>query len=263
MHWIIQSNLYSDATRDDLSRQVAALTAIGSTYELVKLVPFFGIFEPEVAPPTGPVIALGSTTMMRVVQERGWKPGVFFNDNFRFERWLSGLGTENLFNGDATVTRFADLELTQDTFIRPCEDLKAFTGFVTTPKEWADWKTRVLAGEKSSEFTQLSADTMIVAAPPRPIYREYRMFVVGDRVVAGSLYRTIHGIERSADVPAQVWEFAQAMAARWSPAEVYALDVAEGDAGLKVLEINCFNGAGTYACDLVKLYGAIERHFTR
>lgn len=261
MHWILQENLYSEATRVDLDRQVAALGEVGATYQLVKLVPFFGLFQPEIADPKGRVIALGSTTMMKVVQERGWKPGIFINENFRFEAWRSGFGAENLFNGDAVVRRFADLEITSDRFIRPCEDLKAFTGFVTTPAQWTDWKQRVLAGEKSTEFTQLDADTMIVAAEPRSIFREYRVFVVGGKAISASLYRTLDGPERSADVDSDVYAFAQAMVDRWNPAEAYALDIAEGEEGLKVLEINCFNGAGSYACDLVKIYGALERLF--
>lgn len=261
MHWIIQTNLSNGLPGCDLERQLAALDEIGASYTRAKLVPFFGIFDPEVQPPSGPVIALGSTTMLRVAQQRGWNPGVFFNENFRFEVWRTGLGADNLFNGDAVVRRFADLEVDHDTFVRPCEDLKAFAGYVTSADEWKQWKRRVLEGEKSSELTQLGADTMIVAAKPRPIYREFRMFVVGEKVITGSLYRTIDGPRRSPEVDPEVYAFAEKMTKRWSPAEVYALDVAEGDEGLKVLEINCFNGAGAYESDLVQLYRTIEERF--
>ena len=65
----------------------------------------------------------------------------------------------------------------------------------------------------------------------------------------------------TADVSAEVYTFAEERANRWNPADAYALDVAEGEDGLKVIEVNCFNGSGSYACDLVKIYGAIERLF--
>lgn len=261
MIWLLHENMYPEDNRGDLDRQIEALLAVGATPRPVKLVPIFGIFVPEIAEIEEDVIALGSTTMTRVVMERGWKPGAFFNENFRFEAWLKGYGAENLLNGDARVCRFGDLDLDEDTFIRPCEDLKAFTGFVTTPIQWADWKSRVLSGEKSSEFTQIDADTMIVAGEPRTIHREYRLFVVGGKVISASLYRTINGPKRERCDDQDVLAFGQAMADKWNPADAYALDLALGDDGLKVLEVNCFNNAGTYECDLVQIYGAVERLF--
>jgi hypothetical protein len=47
----------------------------------------------------------------------------------------------------------------------------------------------------------------------------------------------------------RVVAFAGAMAARYAPAPVFVLDVGETEAGLRVVETNCFNSAGWYACD--------------
>src|SRR5947209_8142330 len=117
MLWLLHENMYPEDNRADLDRQIAALLAVGARPRPVKLVPIFGVFVPEIGEMKEDVIALGSTTMTRVVQERGWKPGVFFNEKFRFEAWLDGFGRENLFNGDANVCRFEDLDITEDTFI--------------------------------------------------------------------------------------------------------------------------------------------------
>ncbi|ABC31369.1 hypothetical protein HCH_04670 [Hahella chejuensis KCTC 2396] len=47
-----------------------------------------------------------------------------------------------------------------------------------------------------------------------------------------------------------VIKFTEKMAARWSPAPVFVMDVAACAGALYVLEINGFNSSGFYACDI-------------
>jgi hypothetical protein len=64
--------------------------------------------------------------------------------------------------------------------------------------------------------------TLVVIAAPQPIAREWRLVVVGDRVISGSQYAV--GGQRSimADCPAEVRRFAESLLAevRWRPARL-------------------------------------------
>ena len=45
---------------------------------------------------------------------------------------------------------------------------------------------------------------------------------------------------------------------RFQPARAFVLDVADTLEGPKVIEVNNFNSAGLYACDVGKIVDAIE-----
>lgn len=89
MHWIVQNNIYSE---DGWERLTGALDRLGISYSIHKCIPFVELLEPEADPPPGPVIVMGSYTLAREAQKRGWVPGVFLNDYFDIEvqenQWL-------------------------------------------------------------------------------------------------------------------------------------------------------------------------------
>lgn len=94
--------------------------------------------------------------------------------------------------------------------------------------------------------------TLVVIAAPQPIAREWRLVVVGDRVIAGSQYAV--GGKRAIDegCPAEVQAFSAAMLAevRWRPDPVFMLDVCESAGQLWLVELNSFSGSWLYGCEL-------------
>jgi hypothetical protein len=104
VYWVVQSNLYGEEGFESLD---AALERLGLPYSLHKVVPFVGTLEPDVDPPPGPVIVMGSYTLARVARERGWSPGAFL-DNLDFQVQREHWG-ELFLNHDAQVLRFADV----------------------------------------------------------------------------------------------------------------------------------------------------------
>lgn len=262
MHWLLQQNLSTEAQLVPFVNALDSLARThGATWSFIKLIPFVGDVEPDDDYTGRPVFALGSTSMVLAAQKRGWKPGVVYNAHFRFEAWVRGFGAQYLLNGDGVVSRFADARVTDKGFIRPCEDLKAFTGFVLGPDELTDWQRRVAEGERTTRSLVLDSDTMVVTAPPKFIYREWRFFVVAGRVITGSQYRDAYGLRPDANVDADVTEFAQRMVDRWQPGECFVLDVGETEAGLFIIEVNCFNGSGAYLCDLTAAFAAVEEFY--
>jgi hypothetical protein len=73
--------------------------------------------------------------------------------------------------------------------------------------------------------------------------------VVDGAVVASSQYRYHGRLKVTGEVPAEVTAFAERDGRAVRPAPVFVLDVGEVEEGLRVVETNCFNSAGWYACD--------------
>ena len=265
MHWLLQSNLGTEEKNKQFSDALDYVKDNrGATWSFIKLIPFAGDIIPDDDYTGKKVFALGSTSMILAAKKRNWNPGVLFNDNFRFEAWVKGFGSENLLNGDGKVTRFADAVIEEDkAFIRPCEDLKAFNGGLFDSENLKSWQKSISEGENSTRALQLIPDTMVVTASPKLVYREWRFFVVNKKVISGSLYRTAYQTCAEADVDDDVYEFAQKMVDKYQPAECFVIDVGETKSGLSIVEINCFNGSGIYACDMKKVFCAVEDFYDK
>ena len=113
----------------------------------------------------------------------------------------------------------------------------------------------------SDGYMTLRPDTPISVSSVKEIAMEWRLYVVGGKVVAGSRYRQ-WGLPdiQPIDTNTAPWQFAQEMVDKWQPAEAFVLDVASllKSKELKVIEINCINSAGFYACDMKEVVRAIE-----
>jgi hypothetical protein len=104
-------------------------------------------------------------------------------------------------------------------------------------------------------------DALIVVAPVKRLHREWRCFMHHDRYLTGSLYRQDGESLRSAQVPAEVIEFANKMAALRYPGlpPVWVVDVAETDDGLRVLEVAGCDSVGFYLSDCDLIVGTISQ----
>lgn len=252
MRWVIQRGLYNESGAEALT---GALRDLGLPFSVHQVIPFADELRPDVSA-SGKIIAMGAQTMMRIAQQRGWDPGVYTGPGFSFERWRQRWG-ERLLNADAEVGRLDALSpVAPSLFVRPAEDTKSFAGAVMTLQDFLSFRARVLS--LGGEGT-ISGSTEIVLCLPKDIRREYRVWIVGGRAVTASMYREGSRICEDGRVDAAVTTFAEETAAIWSPARAFVLDVAETEDGLKVLEVNCLNGAGLYAADVARLVTAIER----
>lgn len=264
MHWLLQENL---GTEERQKPYIDALNYLKDhhniTWSFVKLIPFADTVEPDNDYSNQEVFALGSTSLMRVAKLKGWYPGVIYNENFRFEKWLEHYGKNNLLNGDAIVSRFEDAKILEpNAFVRPCEDLKAFDGMLIDSDVLTQWQKDISNGEKSTRAIQLNSDTMIIVSPIKIIYREWRFFVVNKTVITGSQYKNMYGKCLSTDIDNDVIEFVKSMVIIWQPADCFVIDVADTPDGLKIIEINCFNVSGIYACNAKMACLAADRFYS-
>src|SRR5688572_1616036 len=99
MHWVVQENLYKE---DAFEALIRALDVSGTSYDIVKVVPFSHEVLPE---PTSRdrIMVSGSTALTFIGQEKGWC--VFYNNNFNHRAWVEALGNDIL-NAEAIVAGF-------------------------------------------------------------------------------------------------------------------------------------------------------------
>lgn len=266
MLWIVQNNLYNEEAYDAF---IAALEACGQPYQVVKVVPFAHILDPEIGPQTGKVMTWGATTLDWIAKDRGWTPGTYYNENFDQRIWHPIYGKDAL-NADAEFYEFGSIPaFTGSRFIRPVHDLKVFAGMVLDGEDLEKWKTEVW--DISDGYSTLTPQTPVTVSRIKEIECEARFFVVDGHVVTGSLYRQWGSTKKERLAPEDfMWEFAQEMVDRWQPAKAFVIDVAlvdeeltegmtdgERDVEMKVIEVNTINSSGFYAADPLEIVKAI------
>lgn len=265
MLWIVQNNLFRE---ENYEQMIEALQRLGVPHHIVKVMPFVDELEPEPVIDTAQgVYVCGSTKLMRIATDRGWKPGSFMNDNMRYEAWDAALGDE-LLNHGGIVSTLQDIQFPEpgEFHIRPCEDGKAFSGRCFYKAEFEKWRQHlydsqgvVIDGKYERFKIQAQPHTPVVVAPVKKILREYRFFVVDGQVITGSLYKMGGRAHTDANIDPDVVAYVKRMVAKWEPSRAFVIDIAmTAYHGLKVLEYNCINCSGFYACNTAAYVEAIE-----
>lgn len=273
MNWILEADREPNALR-----VAAAARRAGHGIMLLEKQKYaFGLLDGEqddLSPApifkTAPVLAYGSSTMVRAVQRYGarfgWAPVAWTPwDLLRCSSYLSWVD-------DLTVQKYRKIlplgilaePMTQDmvygalgqdgcVFLRPDEGDKTFGGRIIERPRFDDCVATLLG-------QNLAPETPCVVSMPEVIRREWRCFVrIGEpslercRVITSSQYRENGRLREVAGCPEEVARFAELVAGYWPhddehmPAVV--VDVAETQDRLTVMEIQTVHCAGLYACD--------------
>lgn len=198
------------------------------------------------------ILPYGSTTLLKVAMERGWRR-LSFNGNFDARVWNEH--RSDMLNRDAVVStvseageRAARLDPDEPLFIRPVGDLKLFAGTVAPAAEVAQWMTSAESGNFS-----FSADDLVSVAAPKNIQAEWRHFICGGEIVSSSMYRAHGRMHARRETDAAVLKEAQALANIWLPHDNCVMDLALADDVLQPVEFNCINGSGFYDHDIEQI----------
>lgn len=256
--WVVQKNLTSE-----FHRWERALWENKSSFRHIEIIPFSDSLPDVDIDPGTPVIVYGSTTLIKNLHTKDWKPGAFFNpDNFRPSLWRIKYG-RNFLNYDGCVHKMCELSIpgvsSKDgyAFVRPNGDFKDFSGSVVDYHGWEKFLKSVQEGGYTFD-DQLD----VYAAPCKNLFEEYRMFIVDGKVVSSSKYRLRTILDKKPGCPDDILSFAQEMADIWSPERAYVMDVCRTDQGsIHLLELNCFNASGVYAAPLLPIINAVEGLF--
>jgi len=256
MQWILQQF-------EDTDRLAAVLDRLGYSYSLHKVVPFVGALDPEpqITDPLS-VVLFGSYTLWRYADKHRLSPGVFKLRPFVEETaWHPYL----LNGADALFIEVNALPKTlspdgSDYFIRPVSDSKEVAGSVKSSAEIITMAEKVLALPPDDiPGGSLEHTTRMMLTRPQRILKEWRLWVVDERIVTFSLYKEGRRVVYRPEIDEDARAFGQMLVdANPGYAQAYVLDICRTEAGLRMIETNCINAAGFYAADLTKLAACIS-----
>ncbi len=248
VHWVIQEN---QGDSGNVRRMVQALELDDHVPHLVGLKKGTDIPPIPDLPDEGPIVCHGQGFITRALHHPRLKHGLFFNpDRFRWEAFRSGWEGAML-SSDGRVMALSDakdfLQSGATAFVRPDSDTKVFDGGVY------DASSLTAATEGIAV-----PSTPVVVASPCSIQAEWRFFVVAGEIVGCSEYRRFGRPSIDGTVPHLAIELAAQLALRWSPADVYCLDLASCGDRIGVLEANCFNGSRFYGAVVERVLRAVN-----
>lgn len=142
-------------------------------------------------------------------------------------------------------SKIKNYEFSKETFIKPSRDLKSFNGGV------------IYAGETIKNYIARTAHSMpsikdetIVVSDIKEIQEEYRFFIHKDKILAASRYMLNSEVNPSNIVPEFLTDCAKDYAKLYNPADIFVMDLAVTNEGIKIVEYNCWNASGFYHCNI-------------
>ena len=251
MHWVIQKKLFKP---ENYRRLTNALVDLGIEYSSIDIPNNTFNLEPDVDP-VGNVYVCGAIKLRKIAEKRNWFPGSFLNDNFNVSKWVEELGHE-LLNYHAIYGKFGDIKTGNMSkfFKRPLEDNKVFDGMVIDSEMLNTWR------RDPAKRGLLKMDVIVTKV--QEIYREYRFFIVKNKVITGSVYKVAGKPQVSQDISDAVVNYVSGIVSKWTPAESCVVDVCLTGNGYKVIEFNNINSSGFYAADVVKYVDAIQTEYS-
>lgn len=252
--WLIEAGVY----REETDPLLAEIRRQGMHAELV---PFKALQKGQSLIAGGQpltddacVIGYGTFPFARQIQlHRRWVPGAWANpENLdcttyfghfgKFllnQRYVILPGVEAIRQQDWLFEVFGRDEM---VFARPTGCHKLFTGRLISKDAFAPGLAP----------TRYDPATLVVIAAPRTIEREWRVVIVGDRLVAGSQYAEGGCKALRAGCPEAVQKYVETMLkeVRWRPDPVFFMDIGEADGRLWLVELNGFSCSWLYDCDL-------------
>lgn len=243
--WVMQTKLSQE---DSTTHLVEAFHKLGINWAAFPIIPFSNSipdFDWD-----GPRVYYGSTNLITKVYENPEiraKARLFYDHERHSTSWYGPRLGESWLNHKSwrsTVGEsLANPDLPDEFFCRPDSSLKSFSGALFTRYDFS------LLMQRSIEFDAVTPETPIIINEPQEIIREYRTWIVGDKVSAVVGYKN-HNKVKPWDVSDlerdEIGEFAKAEGAKLKELEAFVLDVGVTPSGKRVVEVNDVHAAGFY-----------------
>jgi len=248
--WVLQSNAIGEVDQHVLSD---CILKSGHAVELLRVIPFS--HEPADPLPTieGPCIVYGSSGLVKLGHAASWLPCGWDGNAFEIDEVNRSLGEFALNSGALRTTWSQTYDIAKSknwdsVFVRPVSETKEFPGQVFKTRELKDWVEKL----NSSGYFDTN-DNPAMVGPELALGREWRVFVVGGKQIAGCQYANRRTSESRNSLPIEVSNFVEQSLQTYNPAPCFVIDIAEVFEDetwvLKVVEYNSINSAGFYECD--------------
>lgn len=209
-------------------------------------------------------IPYGSTLMSTIGIERKWK-GLYLDlsvMNYRaFTDNRSDMLNNNVMSVQNAITWLRSLHPQTMLFTRPSEDMKQYAGCVMEAELIANWFDSMVTAPEIGSY-HMNPESEVVLSIPKDISAEWRWFIVGGKIISGSMYRAHGQLRKLRELDKAVIDEAQALADIWLPMECVCMDTALVGDEMKVVEFNCINSSGFYDNDIGAVFKALWEHHT-
>jgi hypothetical protein len=257
--WLIEAGVYGDEAEPllaEIRRQGMAADVVPHQSLRRGSAP---VIDGQSLPPDACVIGYGTFPFAREIQlHQRWTPGAWCNaENLDCATYFAYFG-KFLLNQHYVILPgveairqrdwlFSIFGSDEEVFARPTSCHKLFVGRRITRETF----------NSALAPTRYDPATPVMIAALKEITCEWRLLVIGDRVIAGSQYARDGARAISPDCPAEVRTFTESMLAevRWHPDPIFMLDVCESDGRLWLVELNSFSCSWLYQCDLSAVVG--------
>ncbi len=259
--WLLQTDIFDE----NLEPLISEIKRQGMELKIHKYVPFYGdktyleLFKPDDC-----VIFYGSLNFAgQILKQASWIPGVYRDlDKLKCSYYYPVFG-DFLLNEDYIFLPFGDLKRRKrelfsyifnadKIFVRPDSGFKSFTGQAVSERDW----------DKEIDFFKthgIDDNELCLLSSPKKIVKEYRLVIVNNEVVSGSMYKKDWKNE-TGPVSPEVLDYAKKVLNTIDfKMEPYTMDVAEYGPYLSVIEINSFSCSGLYDCLLPQIVESVSK----
>lgn len=259
MYFLVQSNIHTDP---DHYRFFEALTALNIDFERIHLDASISNITTQIE--RKDVFVYGSVKLARLAKENThWYPGSFYGGNHLFEVFAPYY-KEHLLNYKVEVFEFGSTipwKTGALKFIKPYKDAKIFTGKVFSEIKWTDFVQNALTNPQTP---LLHKDSLIQVSMPQKIFKEARLWIVGDQIIDAVYYRFHGDVVFETTVAVEGIHFAKEMLRLFRVAEAFVMDICLTNEGWKIVEINCINSAGFYPnSNVTSVIKALHIYFSK
>lgn len=266
MKFAIQCNLMNETQLQSVAAATKSfphvyIGVIPFTHEITSDEPISGI----------DYIPYGSTLLTNIAADLGWRGLHFDVQKLNYEHFVKNR-SDMLNNGYIFDVQEAIAFLTnqmrgggQQWFMRPSEDLKHFSGYVDDSKELAEHLKSMRDSFTRGEIGSygINPETKIVLAPPEDISAEWRWFIVGGKIISGSMYRAHGQLRKARELEKDVILEAQALADKWLPMDCVVMDTALVHGEVKIVEFNTINSSGFYDHDINSVFDSLWKYHNK
>ncbi len=182
------------------------------------------------------------------------KKGIFYQKEHFDQKFYQKLHLP-LLNQDAQFYKVSDILTTQFNellFIKPSSDQKAFQAGLL------DSDTTIQQFIQSNPFQPFYLEETVLVAKPKTILEEYRFFIVDQKIVGESLYNVKGQVTVHPHVPKNIHSIAEEYLLLYQPHEAFVMDLATTPDGVFIIEYNCLNASGFYACNVENIVQKLQ-----
>lgn len=254
MKFLIQHNLMNEIQLREVAEAVK-----GFPHQFVGVIPFSRDLTSDEPIVGTDYIPYGSTLLTTLGAELKWKGLHFDLSKMNYRNFLANRNdmlndmvmsvqdARNFLSGTAPYSKW---------FIRPSEDSKQFSGCVMEANEIVPWFTSMMEAVGGGSY-YMDPKSEVVLSTPKTISAEWRWFIVGGKIISGSIYRAHGQLRKLRELDQAVIDEAQALADIWLPDQCVVMDTALVDDEIKVVEFNAINSSGFYDNDIPAVFKAL------